>query len=733
MSDADDHAQAPSNFKLASQRFLAKLKKMPSSQAMSRSKSQAPFTSTSSSNLKYHSSQSGSVQPTYYWNSDPQHANHDKFPEPSPPPHSSSSGSSSSSTLASTLTSPRIHSEPHEALSLSSSDTRAPSGPSGSSTTSHNLRRKMSKVALISSLRSNPDPPPAEARYGDSIMQSKRSSTSSISDHSNLSSPTTNGSGGSPSEGGPPKWKSLFKSVSRPELKPFVTKKRSMNNLSQVKSSDSLREKFLADQQSTKHVRFPKENREGGGLLFAIRPSNNDLSMSRSKSQPQLKETDPMEAQLAYSPAVPLVLPTRTTSNFVRFQSGQSYMPPQQELPPLPSTLLDGKAPPPLPSEPIPSLQFISSSEQARLTPKAQVLSPPQQVLSPPKQVLSPPQQVLSPPKQTLPPPPLPPLQTASPPQPLRPLPHHLRHQMPPDAVAAPQQLFIPAPQARKPSARPTSLMFEPDLTPSGTSSSPLPASLSSAYVATALAASSVSPTAGAEGTAPNTQSLRKVRSRRSYILAARDPFELTPELIARASASWAPKCGYTNWPLLIPLLKADGRTPFESELYWKILFRKLPVNSVLRNPVTVTCPHCAETETLEHFIIECPNSRQFWRQVGAVLSQAVRMDLTDLALRDIVFMFPDLPSNPTEAQFHVLTVCHSVAVWSLWSARDYAASASNDAWVFFETRLKARIALERDSGIGSRRFLERWGSIPTFSLENWPTVTSPLDERSSP
>ena len=76
---------------------------------------------------------------------------------------------------------------------------------------------------------------------------------------------------------------------------------------------------------------------------------------------------------------------------------------------------------------------------------------------------------------------------------------------------------------------------------------------------------------------------------------------------------------------------------------------------------------------------------------------------------------FPDLLQRLVPEELHVLSVCHSIALWALWSVRPHE-NAPQLLWPCFLQRLEARIYIDYQLDTSSNHsvFINRWcsGSI---------------------
>jgi hypothetical protein len=176
------------------------------------------------------------------------------------------------------------------------------------------------------------------------------------------------------------------------------------------------------------------------------------------------------------------------------------------------------------------------------------------------------------------------------------------------------------------------------------------------------------------------------------------------------AKNRWTTKLGPLDWNEFLSRIE-EGRTPLELQLYWKLLQRRLPVNSYLKskNESSRSCPNCGELETIEHAFIECEVVQEFWIDFRSLLSKHLGMTLDEVPEvrpRDVVFCFPELQSKLSKEETYILCVCHSVALWAIWSSRNYDIDI---LWNGYLSRLDARIYL--DSRRKPTQFQSTWCS----------------------
>ncbi|KAH9272556.1 hypothetical protein BASA83_005056 [Batrachochytrium salamandrivorans] len=217
----------------------------------------------------------------------------------------------------------------------------------------------------------------------------------------------------------------------------------------------------------------------------------------------------------------------------------------------------------------------------------------------------------------------------------------------------------------------------------------------------------------------------------------------------ACAKSRWMTSLNTTVvWPTLFALVDHPARTPFESQLYWKLLARRLPVNQYLRShkpsppppytalpctppplsvnssldststasarihpplpplPVFRGCSRCtADLESIEHVFFDCPPAQAFWAafrlHFGAIVGMSTA-ELPPITLCDVILFFPDMRPVLCAEELHVLQVMHSVALWSLWGARTLPPSETL-LWQSFTNRLQARISIEYDAAVASQ------------------------------
>ncbi|KAJ3078262.1 hypothetical protein HK102_004614 [Quaeritorhiza haematococci] len=190
---------------------------------------------------------------------------------------------------------------------------------------------------------------------------------------------------------------------------------------------------------------------------------------------------------------------------------------------------------------------------------------------------------------------------------------------------------------------------------------------------------------------------------------------------LACATNRWAALCGPVSWPDLWEHVASSSRTPFEQQLFWKILHRRLPVNHYLKDKAGVdrSCPRCSpkDSETIEHVLFQCRLAKAFWNRFHELLQSLLEHhNVPTITLRDVVYFFPDLRPSMNEDELHVMNVLHSVALWSLWGARSCSSDSDQLVWTFFRSRLQARVFLEytsssmsNDNSTSEIGFKNRW------------------------
>ncbi|KAJ1342660.1 hypothetical protein BSLG_002758 [Batrachochytrium salamandrivorans] len=161
----------------------------------------------------------------------------------------------------------------------------------------------------------------------------------------------------------------------------------------------------------------------------------------------------------------------------------------------------------------------------------------------------------------------------------------------------------------------------------------------------------------------------------------------------ACAKSRWMTSLNTTVvWPTLFALVDHPARTPFESQLYWKLLARRLPVNQYLRSHKPSPPPPYTALPS-------------FWAafrlHFGAIVGMSTA-ELPPITLCDVILFFPDMRPVLCAEELHVLQVMHSVALWSLWGARTLPPSETL-LWQSFTNRLQARISIEYDAAVASQ------------------------------
>lgn len=94
------------------------------------------------------------------------------------------------------------------------------------------------------------------------------------------------------------------------------------------------------------------------------------------------------------------------------------------------------------------------------------------------------------------------------------------------------------------------------------------------------------------------------------------------------------------SWPLLYRLpFKAVRETKMQA-LQFKILHRILPCRRYLKSIHVVpedTCAFCLQTDTIVHFLYDCPGTYVFWNKIAAWLHQIGAPDISKLTVQEIV------------------------------------------------------------------------------------------------
>jgi hypothetical protein len=162
------------------------------------------------------------------------------------------------------------------------------------------------------------------------------------------------------------------------------------------------------------------------------------------------------------------------------------------------------------------------------------------------------------------------------------------------------------------------------------------------------------------------------------------------------AKNRWTTKLGPIDWQVFFSRIET-GKTLIELQLYMKLLQRRLPVNQYLKTSIEENrnCPNCDEIETIEHCFYQCETVQQFWNKFGILLSQHLSMEadeIPEMTRRNIIFCFPEFLDRLAPQERYIVFVCHSVALWAIWSSRNF----EGEIWNSFQCRLEARIHLDR-------------------------------------
>ncbi|KAJ3080538.1 hypothetical protein HK102_002982 [Quaeritorhiza haematococci] len=94
------------------------------------------------------------------------------------------------------------------------------------------------------------------------------------------------------------------------------------------------------------------------------------------------------------------------------------------------------------------------------------------------------------------------------------------------------------------------------------------------------------------------------------------------------AITRWNSILGPVDWGQLWTYVESPSRTPFEIQLYKKILQRRLPVNHYRKHRASADhgCMRCnASSETIQHLLFDCPSSISFWKEFLVLLKSALR------------------------------------------------------------------------------------------------------------
>lgn len=144
-----------------------------------------------------------------------------------------------------------------------------------------------------------------------------------------------------------------------------------------------------------------------------------------------------------------------------------------------------------------------------------------------------------------------------------------------------------------------------------------------------------------------------------------------------------------------------------EYEIYSKLLSRRLPVNHYSLNDAT-QCHKCGNAdETIAHAMYDCNSSKQVWVSIRYLIQNLLKVNIPKITLQDIIFFFPDLAITLDVDQLRVLTLIHSVALYTIWNSREITACSfftptpeirSKLALESFKMRLAARVECEYDA-----------------------------------
>ncbi|KAJ3224678.1 hypothetical protein HK099_008063 [Clydaea vesicula] len=169
-------------------------------------------------------------------------------------------------------------------------------------------------------------------------------------------------------------------------------------------------------------------------------------------------------------------------------------------------------------------------------------------------------------------------------------------------------------------------------------------------------------------------------------------------ELKKSATKKWSDILGPADFNTLISHAFSKPRTPMETQIYIKLLYRRLPVNHYSKG--IKKCLRCGyNDETIEHAIFECKESFEYWNNVNnliySILSPNV-LTAKPVKLMDVIYFFPEIRKILNIRQLHVLSVIHSNALFALWSSRSNTFQSDvlgiNLYWKTFCMRLKANL-----------------------------------------
>ena len=138
----------------------------------------------------------------------------------------------------------------------------------------------------------------------------------------------------------------------------------------------------------------------------------------------------------------------------------------------------------------------------------------------------------------------------------------------------------------------------------------------------------------------------------------------------------------------------------FLRDFVWKVTHRILPVNSRLHSwagmKVTPNCKRCGQIETLEHALLECPEVKQFWRKVAAIIT---RINGKQILLEDKVVFLGIFQSVNLHA-YNLINYIMDVAKLSCWKNRvsiNFEHNKLVSLEGFFKSYVKNRLVCEKE------------------------------------
>ncbi|KAJ3330229.1 hypothetical protein HDU91_003646, partial [Kappamyces sp. JEL0680] len=162
------------------------------------------------------------------------------------------------------------------------------------------------------------------------------------------------------------------------------------------------------------------------------------------------------------------------------------------------------------------------------------------------------------------------------------------------------------------------------------------------------------------------------------------------------------------DWVRLSDQVVAGCRTGLEQQLYWKLLHRRLTVNSYIKsaNPNDHLCPGCGrEVETIEHWLWDCPRSKAFWLHFYKTVLEWLGLDHSwipsyQAICAEIFLFFPGFEGLLSNEEWILLHVSHSTALYALWSCRDEPNKSPVLLERMWHSRLESRVFLLQQQSV---------------------------------